>query len=187
MNETEALSIITRRLQPGETLVWYGVPRPFQAAGKHLLMLAFVTVWIGIFVSGLMSSSAAARAPDSKPFYPAIVVAMLIFVFGSALWFRAAKRAADCWRRAYGLTNRRIIIAAGKEGPVNSYSAAALADMTRTGDECEGSIEFNYGGRRWSFGGMGDYSNGLYGIGNPARVEALIYETLLQSKKGAAQ
>lgn len=181
VNETEALSIITQRLQPGETLVWYGVPRPLSAAADYFLPLAFLTLGIIAVARGLT----AANASDWHSPNPGVLT-VLLFLLG--LWLWTGKKAADCWRTAYGLTNLRIIIAIGANGPAASYDAAALADMRRTGNEFDGSILFDYGWLPlWRCSGLRGYRSGLYGMRNPGRVEALIYEILLDSKKGAAQ
>lgn len=183
MNENESLSIITRRLQPGETLVWYGAPSPMRAARQHLGMLAFMTIWTGLVVRSLPISLRAIQATDWKSVNPAVFLPVLFSLFGAAGWLWAAKKVVDCWRTACGLTNRWVIVAVGVDGPVKSYSAAALSGLVRTGDSYQGSILFDYGQRSRSYG----YNAGLYGIRDPARVETLVYETLLGNKKGAAE
>ncbi len=143
-----------------------------------------MTLWTGLVVRSLPAAILATKVSDWNSLKPGVFMAVLFSFFGVAGWLWAAKKIADCWRTAYGLTNRRVIIAAGIDGPANSYSAAALSGLVRTGDDCQGSILFDFGSRGRS--GYG-YNAGLYGIRNPARVEALIYETLLENKKGAAE
>ncbi len=106
MNENEALALVTRRLQPGEKLVWCAVPLPLRAALAPFSSLAYMTLWTGIVLCSL---------------------------------------------------------------PAGLLSLTALFDYGRQGR--------GYG-----------YAAGLYGIQNPARAEALIYETLLHDNaKGAAK
>jgi hypothetical protein len=168
MEDTGAQSIIMQRLQAGETLIWYGTPSPWRAAAPHLGVLAFMTLWTGLAVRGVQN----AKDPG---------VASLFCIAGAATCVWVLKKILDCWRIAYGLTNRHVIVATGYDGPTESYGAAALSDMVRTGDPCWGSIKFNYGRKGEGTG----YKAGLHGIRDPARVEALIYETLLGNKKGA--
>jgi hypothetical protein len=185
VNETRALSIITRRLQPGETLVWHSTPTPLLAARDYFGPLLFLTVIATSIARSPLDALFAIKVSDWHfPNPDVLPVLLCICLFG--LWVWTGKKAADCWRTAYALTDRRIIIAAGMAGPESSYDATALVDMKRTGDELKGSILFNYGWLPlWRHQWRG-YRNGLYGIRTPARVEALIYETLLPGRKGAA-
>jgi hypothetical protein len=183
LDNDEALTAISKRLQPGERLIWHSVPSPWRAAVPYLYSLAFMTFWTGAALYG--ASKALERVPDPglDSLLGALGVPALFVLIGAAAWLWVAKKITDGWRTAYGLTNRRVIIAVGRNGAAKSYSAAALSGMKRTGDEFRGSILFESGLRGWGYG----YDHaGLYGIENPARVEALIYETLLPTEKGAA-
>ncbi|MGO9985148.1 MAG: hypothetical protein ACLPIX_13210 [Rhodomicrobium sp.] len=178
VDEIEAQSIMARRLRLGETLVWFGVPKPWRAARNYLGVLAFMTIWTGLAVRSL-----AVKASQLGSLKLGVFMASLFSLLGAAVWLWTAKKAAYCWRTAYGLTNRRVIIAAGLNGPTQSYSPAKLSGFVRSGGESEGSILFDFG----PLGeGSSGYRAGLHGIRDPGRVEALIYETLLGNKKGAA-
>jgi hypothetical protein len=183
LDSNEALANISRQLQPGERLIWHGVPNPWRAAVPHLYPLAFMTFWTGgVF---FVAAKALAKGPDpsTQTLFGPLAVPVLFFLGGAAMWLWTAKKITDGWRTAYGLTNRRVIVTVGTNGSTKSYSAAALSGMKRTGDEFQGSILFDSGPRARGFG----YDHaGLYGVENPARVEALIYETLLPTEKGAA-
>jgi len=179
MNENKALSIISRRLQPGELLVWYGAPTPLLAAWDYFGPLLFLTVIITAIARELLDALLSAKVEDWH-FPDAGILPVLLCVSLFSLWLWTGKKIASCWWTAYGLTNRRIIIAAGRAGLEASYGAAALADMKRTGSELKGSILFNYGWLPWWRRQWRGFRDGLYGIRTPARVEALIYETLIK-------
>ncbi len=190
MNDIEAQSIILSRLQPGEKLVWYGVPSPLRAAAWHLGLLAFITVWTGLAASLFLGALEAIRDGELSADDPRFFVPALLFFFGVTYWLWTAKKIADCWHTAYGLTGSRVIIAVGAGGSTESYGAGAFSNMLRTGDSARGSILFAHGAPanlaayiaslsqspRANWGG---YKAGLYGIPDPCRVERLIYETLL--------
>ena len=69
---------------------------------------------------------------------------------------------------------------------MQSLTGAALGDLSRIGDANRGSLVFG-GGAPFPFyarrSGVFGYANGLYGIDDPKRVEALIYEHLIMPKK----
>ena len=188
MNDCEALSIISQRLQPGERILWHGKPDPWAAAREQLFMLLFMTVWTGGVLFGFWNVVFGAKANPNAPL-PALLVLGLMIVFGTRAWVKALTALTDCWRTAYAVTDRRILITAGED--TKSFTAAALGDLSRTGNEQQGSLIFGagslgagYGRRPFGFG----YGFGLYGIPDPAGVEALIYRTLIMPhNQGAAK
>jgi hypothetical protein len=95
---------------------------------------------------------------------------------GTLLWLSVFKNYQDCWRTAYGLTDRRALIAVA-QGEVKSFTGSALASLSRKGSVDKGTILFDYGpvSRRSS-----NFRAGFYGIKQPAQVEALIYNTLIK-------
>ncbi|MGO8951718.1 MAG: hypothetical protein ACLPWS_05480 [Rhodomicrobium sp.] len=185
MDDNRALSIVHKRLQPGETLIWYGSPEPAIAARGPLFVLAFLTLWVAFaygwtaLAAGLPQIAGNKQVSHPPPllFLP---FGLLFCALGTVFWLQALKSVTDCWRTAYGLTNRRIIIAMGDAGPTKSFGAQSVGTLLRTGDDLRGSIMFDFGprGRRSHSG----YREGLFGICNPARVEALIFQTLLNQK-----
>ncbi len=184
MDEREAFSVISQKLHPGETLLWHGAPSPWRAAVPHLPLLAFMTFWTGIIARSFFMP--AAKAPDwhARDNFFLLIVPVLMCLIGAGIWLWTAKKIADGWRTAYGLTNRRVIVAVGGNGPVKSYCAAAFSKMERKGDTDRGTILFDYG---WKGRYGEDYRAGLFGIPGPSRVEALIDRTLLAGKeKGGA-
>ena len=183
MDSNRAQSIVIRRLQPGERLIWHGAPAPWQAALGPLFILAFMTVWTGFAFFWTAMASVTLKSPDWKPPSAFLSIGGLFCLIGVFGWAGALKAVADCWRTAYGLTDRRVVIAVGDSGKTTSFGAAALSNMERTGGEARGTIRFGFGPSGKSYG----YNAGLFGIVDPARVEAAIYETLLWNQtKGAA-
>jgi hypothetical protein len=179
MEDRRALSIISKRLQPGERIVWLGTPSPWVAARAQVYQLIFITIWTGGVLFALWNLVFKESANPSGGL-PALAILGFLVTAGAVFWVRAVSSFADCWRTAYALTDRRIIIAAGEGSRTQSFTAAALGDITRTGNEQRGSIIFGndpfYSGHRFRGFGQG---NGLYGISDPARVEGQIYRTLV--------
>ena len=183
MDDGQAFSIISRRLQPGEKLIWHGVPTPLQAAQGELLRLGFMTIWTGIAAFGLYNAIHGANLAKPNSASPVLLVTSIFCIIGTIVLLRTLKSILDCWQIAYGLTDRRIIIAAGESGKTQSFTAGALTELSRSGDDRKGSLLFDQGRKGRSFG----YRSGLYGIADPARVESLIYRTLITpNKQGAA-
>lgn len=119
----------------------------------------------------------------NRPAMPPATIWIAIFaITGVALWFVTLKSFIDGWRTAYGLTNQRVIVAVGENGSTQSYVGEALSSMERSGSDAKGSLRFDFGRRGRSSG----YRGGFYGIKNPARVESLIYQTLIMPQKGGA-
>ncbi len=184
MDGNDALNIVTCRLQPGDRLIWHGVPTPWRAAIPYLFPLAFITVWTGF--AFFMVSQVAGRGSiiDAQQNFPASTIPVLFCILGCAIWFWIFRRIADCWRTAYALTDRRMIIAAGKNGSTKSLAPLALSDLVRKGDATSGTLLFGHQTFNRPFGyGSYDIGRGFFGIRDPARVEALIYETLLNPNK----
>ena len=173
---------ISERLQPGERILWLGKPDPWSAARPQTFPLIFLTFWTAGILFAAWNVWHSAKPNQNLNFGLAVVGLMLFF--GAHAWYRCLKAFMSCWHTSYALTDRRIIIAAGSD--TQSLTAAALGDISRTGDATRGTLIFGtgglasfYGRRSWGSG----YANGLYGIENPVRVEALIYETLIRPKK----
>jgi hypothetical protein len=167
-------------LQPGEKIVWTGKPDPWWAANRRIFPLAFMTLWTG----GILFAAWHAFFYPTKP-KDGVDVLIIMIAFGAFGWYRAFRLLLACWATSYALTDRRLIIAERRD--TQSFTAAALGIMTRTGDARRGSLMFDASNtpsysRRSFF-----YAPGLYGIADPARVEALIYKTLIMpNKEGVA-
>jgi hypothetical protein len=176
--------MVSGQLQPGEKIIWAGKPDPWTAASPRIFPLAFLTLWTGVVLSAAWHVYYEPKPSQSGGFGFIIVVPMIgIGAFGL---YRALRALLDCWSTAYALTDRRLIIATG--GRTQSFTAAALGELSRTGDAQRGSLVFGGpNGRFDNFWGRnsGDafHANGLYGIADPIRVEALIYKTLIMRKK----
>jgi hypothetical protein len=180
MDGTRTFSTISKCLQPGERVIWQDVPDPWIAARQYAYPLIFMTVWTGGVSFGIWNIALKPNAPAFS-----VIVLCLFAGFGAFSWFRTLQALTACWTTVYALTDRRIIIAAG-EANIQSFNAAALGDISRTGSGARGSLIFGSGTlqtayRRRSRGFLAD--SGLYGIAEPARVEALIYKTLIMPQK----
>jgi hypothetical protein len=187
MTDVFAHASISDCLQPGEKIIWLDKPDPWTAARQMAFPLVFITFWTAfVLFAAWRFFSFSKQSQD--PNFGLIVIAVLLS-FGAFSWYKYVRALLNCWATVYALTDRRIIIASG--GDTQSFTAAALGDLSRTGDARRGSLIFGnsalsalYGQRSWAFGYP---MNGLYGIENPGRVEALIYETLIMPKeKGTA-
>jgi hypothetical protein len=183
----QAFSLISQQLHPGERIIWHGTPTPLIAAREQAFQLVFMTIWTGAVLFGLWNLVVGPKANSSAPF-PALLVLGVMITVGTTSWIRTLRSFTACWNTAYGLTDRRIIIAVG-EGATQSFTAAALGNLSRTGSKKRGSLTFGSSaypdyGRPFRWFGLG---NGLYGISDPVRVEALVYQTLIMpQREGAA-
>jgi hypothetical protein len=169
-----ARSIIQSRLQPGEQLVWYDSPGPWRAAARHLTSFAFITAWLG-FVAALFAAKRSWQ-PDWWHGWMdmAVLIPALLILIGLFFWLVSLRDIFRCWHTAYGLTDRRVIIAVGQKGPTQSFGPDAFTKTAHKGDD-RGHVLFDYGRRGRSMG----FRHGLFGIAEPRRVEAAIKRHLI--------
>ena len=172
MSDWVSHALFSSRLQPGEKIVWTGKPDPWLAAIGRIYPATFMTLWIGAI---LFIASQAFFSP-AKPTNAAAVFLIVMIVSGAFGWYKAFRSLLACWAISYALTDRQLIIA--ERGDTQSFTAAALGIMTRTGDARRGSLIFNAANTPSYSRGFVP-APGLYGIADPARVEALIYKTLI--------
>ncbi len=108
-------------LQPGERLLWWGLPqRGLLFTGRDLFMVPFSFVWAGFALSMFVT---ALRAPS--PPLPILLVGGLFSAIG--LYVTVGRFLADAWLRrqtSYGLTDRRVLIA--RRGPFANFTALQL-------------------------------------------------------------
>jgi hypothetical protein len=180
VDESKALSLIQRRLKPGETLIWHGAPNPWRAAQGPLFQLVFAAIWTGVIFITVVGYAISSSKKSSLVFpVSSLVIFGLLFCFiGTAIWISTLRNLVACWNTAYGLTNHRLVIAIGDKGKTESFSKDSLSSLLRSGDDKQGTLRFDYGRKGRGYG----YRNGLYGIKDPARVEALIYQHLIAPK-----
>lgn len=177
-----AFTVVASLLQPGERIVWQGKPDPWAASRRVVPLFLFMSVWTGgiLFAGWNLIYS---NKPNANANFGLVVISGMLLI-GGVSWFRALKSIFDCWNTIYVLTDRRLMITTGRD--TRSFTGAALGDLSRTGGEARGSIRLNasnatYGRRTWDL----DVFDGLYGIENPAGVEALIYQTLIMPRGGS--
>lgn len=175
MDADRARSIITSRLQPGEKLIWYDSPGPWRAAARHLAGFAFITAWLGFVAAALATKRSWQPDWSSGWLDVAVLIPLFMALLGAVFWLTSLREIYRCWHTAYGLTDRRVIIAVGDKGPTQSFGADAFATMARKGDDDAGHLLFDYGPRGRSTG----FRHGLFGIAEPRRVEAAIVQYLL--------
>lgn len=139
-----------------------------------------MTLWMG----GMLFAAWQAFFSPAKP-KDVVSVFLIVMIGGGAFgWYRAFRSLLACWAISYALTDRRLIIA--ERGDTQSFTAAALGIMTRTGDARRGSLIFDAANTQ-SYSRGFVHAPGLYGIADPTRVEALIYKTLIMpNKEGVA-
>lgn len=186
MTELEARAVITSRLQPGERLLWSDSPRPWKAVQNGpLLRLLFGTFFLAFalfWTWGASSASSKNGSPLAQifPFFELIFIGFALYQLWSALQAIIA-----CRETAYGLTDRRVIIAIGKDGSTQSLGPGSLGRIERSGDSERGTLKFDLGGpsdwwytRSW----MWKPQPAFVDIRDPAKVEAAIYTHLLSHR-----
>ncbi len=188
MDNRKALSIISKRLQPKETIVWVGVPSPWLATTEHVPLLSVMTFWAAISYLFALAMFAPEfihlEMENAEGLLPQIFIVLSCVgsTIGAAIFLR---RILGGWQTAYAVTSRRCLIAVGEDGPVHSFSSDALSVIHRTGNACKGTLLFGRPRRTEDDPRV----HGFYGIPLPERVEALIYDTLIQPtrhQRGAA-
>jgi hypothetical protein len=193
LDENQAHFLIQSRLQPGEQLIWSGSPPPLSAAWNGpLLRLPLALFFLGFAIFWTWAASHAAAKNGSSPaqFFPLFG---LLFVGVGLYQFLSALRAvAGCWSTAYGVTERRVIIAIGQNGPTQSIGPALLNRMERSGGLDFGTLNFDSGlqygryGWNWYWAWNWKPQPAFVQIRDPAKVEALIYTHLLNRKREGA-
>ncbi|MDZ4791769.1 MAG: hypothetical protein SGJ17_11295 [Hyphomicrobiales bacterium] len=128
MTPDRARDIITRRLLPGERLIWHDAPTPWRIASRYLFRIA-----IGAFFtfSGLSQVIADKDTPSTG--------STLVCAFGVCFVGWSLRQAANGWYTAYGLTNQRAIIAVGDRGSTQSFTGDAFQSVQVRG-ESHGSL-----------------------------------------------
>jgi hypothetical protein len=191
LDENQAHFLIQSRLQPGEQLIWTGSPPPLSAAWNGpLLRLLFALFLLGFALFWTWAASHAAAKNGSSPsqLFPLFG---LIFV-GAGLYqcLSALRMIAGCWSTAYGVTDRRVIIAVGQNGTTQSLWPASLSRMERKGGQDFGTHSFDQGQQngRYGYGWTWNWKPqpAFVQIRDPAKVEALIYTHLLNRKREGA-
>jgi hypothetical protein len=184
LDKNRAYQFLQAHLQPGERLVWYDVPSPWRAAAGPLFKLAFMTLWAGFAYvwTAIAVSFAFINKPPSWVLAPFWLVGGAFCFIGTLGWLSSLKNVLNCWHIAYALTDRRVVISVGETGEMKSFTGSALTSLSRTGSSATGTIKFDYG----PVGRGSGFRAGFYGIEQPARVEALIYENLIIPQKEGA-
>ncbi len=173
MDDEQVFSCLSSVLKPGERIVWQGRPNPWIAAEQCAFPLFATPIVMGILLYAFWNALL-----KSGPITPlALIITFYILGVGAFFWVRAFKTVRSCWRTAYALTDRRVIVAAGE---VKSFGPAELRHISRRGEEACGSLVFLSAPPAWrEMRRCGPfYDNGLFGIPEPARMQRLIHQTL---------
>jgi hypothetical protein len=160
MNDAE--SEIRRLLDPGESLVWSGMPiQGVRLRAGDVVLIPFSLLWGGfaVFWETMVLVS---RAPWFMALFGMPFVAIGLYLIVGRFFVDAKTRA----RTFYGITDRRVVVATGLfSRRVTSIALADLVGMQvdeRT--DCSGTISFGPGTRRptWfsqsSWPGAGKFS-----------------------------
>jgi hypothetical protein len=181
MNRDPARDLVAPHLSPGERIVWRQAARPWPLALRRLPGLVFACVWAG-FAWTWTAIALSAMAPalfggDFSGVFTAIPIMFIVFgaffsAIGAGIVWSALRDVAASWSTHYALTNQRVLIV--DRGGAESFEAGAFAQMSRSA----AALHFAWGpmGR----GGAG-YSASLIGLDDPARVQALIRNTLMRA------
>lgn len=129
MTARDAEQVIARELEPGERLLWSGVPKQgLLLRGSDAFVIPFSLLWGGfaIFWEGSVLQSGA-------PFFfalwgiPFVLVGLYLIV--GRFFVDASQRAGT----AYGFTDKRVVISSGVfSRTVKSLSLRTVSDMTVT-------------------------------------------------------
>ncbi len=194
MTPDRARDIITRRLHPGERLIWHDAPNPWRIALLYILFIP--NLYFG-FIFVIIASRSFVFSEKTS-----IVWAIFLFSFAAALGTAAVlaiRKIFNAWRTAYGLTDKRVIVAVGAS-KTESHEPLELQWMRRNHSGARGDIILTKpdfvsqpeplywrilrdpNGFYWrSLRRTAPHDKpGLYSIRDPARIEALIRETLLK-------
>ncbi len=188
MNEVQARNQVVSRLQPGEKLVWSATPSPWGAAARGpFLMLLFALFFFGFSIFWILGAYTATpkTAHAQAPYF--FLFGVPFVAVGIYQILASFKSIVDCWRTAYGLTDRRVIIATGARGKTQSLWPNSLGQIDRSGDDRRGTITFAGAASELADRRGWKPKPAFAGIAEPRKVEALIYSHLLtQNREGTA-
>lgn len=138
---------LKRRLDTGEALLWWGMPkRGILFRRRDLLLVPFSLLWGGfaIFWESLALTHGA-------PLFFALFGLPFVVI---GLYFIGGRFVHDAWRRArtfYGVTPERVVIVSGDT--VQSLSLRQLPETTLQ-EKSDGSGFLTFGSAALPFGGM---------------------------------
>lgn len=168
---TGAPSNLLDRLEADERLLWWGRPDARRFAANYVVQLLVAVLFAGIgfwvTINALLRNQVFGTADPLSSYlgFGAFLAAGIGGLIGTYLMLRTISSRHDV---AYGLTDRRLIIATGR-WKAKSFGAKAFHKVKRTGKQ-RGTIWFDYGSS-----GDGDaYRHALFGIPDAERVEQLL-------------
>ena len=171
---------LVKRLDPDERLLWWGRPDAARFAAHYslsaMISLIFMLVGIGVLISAFLHNQGFAATDPfaTKMHWGVFLVCGVGGFIGSFVALRTMWSRHDV---AYGLTDRRLIIAIGT-WKTKSFGPEAFNKIKRSGEERR-TIWFDYG----SDGDGYDYRHALFGILDADRVEELLRRQFPPVKK----
>jgi len=181
----DAVALVQKELEPGESFLWVGRPAPGRSALQSLPILLFAIPWTGFavfWVVGAASMGMPTSAPSSWQYFPLFGVPFILVGLGMLSVPYWVYRTAT--RTVYGISDRRIlVIQARGTRSVQSYPADRIAGVRRR-ERSDGSGDLFVTVAAGGSGppnplapNVGGATVTFYGIANVKEVDRLIRET----------
>ena len=169
---TGAPSHLTNRLEAGEQLIWWGRPdaRKLTINSVGALLIAFTFAVLCLWKPGL----ALLQYHTFDTSHPISLIVGIAGLYGA---YAMGRTILNRHKVAYGLTERRLIIATGR-WKAKSFGAKAFRHMERKGTQ-RGTIWFDHDGET--------YSHSLVGIPDAEHVEQLLRQQFPVPEKDATK
>ena len=184
MDRIEAEQVATKELDPGERLLWSGVPSA-RGTAVSALPLTFMGILFTGFAAFWIASAASATSSFSGDGFPGAIFPLfgvpflligLGMLFGPLWAYRGAKSTV------YAVTDKRVmVITAANTVGVRSFTPDDIGDIVRVeGPDGSGTLRFGAAANLAVRGGARLSLGVFVGIPEVRRVEQLIRENLLQ-------
>jgi hypothetical protein len=176
----DAPSQLRDRLAPGERLIWWDRAAAWQFTIRPLtyLLVAAGFACFGLWaVIDAIAHGSLFGPSDTSSSYVVFGLFLACAIGGLIGVYFGLRNIANRHNVAYGLTDRRLIIAIGR-WKAKSFDATAFRNIWRLGKR-RGTIWFDFG----PDGEGPGYRHALYGIADAPGVERLLHEQFNMPKK----